>query len=59
MARQGFAANHLYMREKCEEIIANHDIQGAHDKNKEFIGNGCHNFTKFIVRENLPGVYDN
>ena len=43
----------------CDEIIANHDIQGAHDKNKEFIGNGCHNFTKFIVRENLPGVYDN
>ena len=31
--------------EKCEEIIANPDIQGAHDKNKEFIGNNCYNFT--------------
>ena len=36
---------------ECEEIIANPDIQGAHDKNKEFIGNNCYNFTLNIVGE--------
>ena len=39
-----FYTHYINTTEKCEEIIVNPDIKGAHDKNKEFIGNNCRIF---------------